>query len=328
MNPTLLGFIRKELTQTLRDVRMRLVLFIVPLVQLTIFGFALSNEVKNIRIHFFYQPSDRLMQEIEERSLSSKWFINANPKTLSPFDLIQSGEADAVVIAPKDGLTRAFERGDAKLQVLIDSTNALRARSVENYLRAVTNQVARNALSPLPIPQPLSFDVRVLYNPTMETSNYMVPGVMCMILCILTVILTSMAMAREKETGTFETLISAPITDSEILLGKTIPYILLAMCDVPLILSFGVTVFGVPMRGPLWMLLLAAFVFICTTVGIGILISTYAKNQQQAMMGGFLFMFPAIQLSGIMAPIENIPGLFKIFAALNPLRYFVEWLRR
>jgi ABC-2 type transport system permease protein len=161
----------------------------------------------------------------------------------------------------------------------------------------------------------------------MQTAVYLVPGVMCMIMCLLTIILTSMSMAREKEIGTFETLISAPVKGWEILLGKTLPYVLLGMCDVPLVVGVGRLLFGVPMTGAMWKLVLAAFVFVCTTVTIGTLVSTFARNQQQAMMGGFLFLFPAIQLSGVMAPLENIPKVMVPLTYLNPLSYFVVLLR-
>jgi len=147
------------------------------------------------------------------------------------------------------------------------------------------------------------------------------------VLGLLMTILTSMAITREKELGTFETLISAPVTKSEILLGKTLPYVLIGMVDVPLILAVGIFYFGVPMRGAIWEIALASLIFVCTMVSIGTLISTFARNQQQAMLGGFIFLFPAIQLSGIMAPLDNIPLIFKAVAHLDPIMYYVLLLR-
>jgi ABC-2 type transport system permease protein len=330
MNVTLRGFIKKELIQALRDPRMRIMLLVVPVIQMTVFGLALSSEVRNIRLAALFAPSDAVTRHVYERCLESKWFIPAkvdwtDPRMVDPYDAVRSGKADAVLVAPPGGLTKAMARGEGNIQLLIDASNAVRARSVENYVRAVLRQVVGDAGARPP--EPFRFDVRVLFNPSMRTSLYMVPGVMCMILCIMTIVLTSMSLAREKEMGTFETLISAPIERWELMLGKTLPYVFLGLLDVPLILGVGMFLFGVPMRGPLWELALAAVVFVCSTVALGTLISTIAENQQQAMMGGFLFMFPAIQLSGIMAPLENVPAVFQPLVYLNPLAYFVQLLR-
>ncbi|MCB4756551.1 MAG: ABC transporter permease [Elusimicrobia bacterium] len=327
MNKTIVGFVKKELIQAVRDIRMRILLFVMPVVQLTIFGLALSTEVRNIRLGAFFLPHDILARRIMEHSLSSRWFLPARGPFQDPIEAIRSGRAEAILIAPPEGLTAAVERGRGRLQILIDATNAVRARSIENYLQTIINQTLQG-LSKRPAAAPLlTFDVRVLYNPSMKTSIFLVPGVMVMILCLLTIILTSMAMAREKELGTFETLISAPVRNWEILLGKTLPYFLLGMADVPLIMGAGMILFGVPMRGELWELFLSAALFIATTVSVGILISTIAKNQQQAMMGGFMFLFPAMLLSGIMFPLENMPELFRWVTYANPLKYFVESLR-
>jgi ABC-2 type transport system permease protein len=161
----------------------------------------------------------------------------------------------------------------------------------------------------------------------MKTSIFMVPGVLSMALCLLTVLLTSMSLSKEKELGTFETLLASPARPSEILLGKSVPYIILAMIDVPIILGVAVWGFGVPMRGSVLVLMLSAFVFFCTTVACGILISTIARNQQQAMMGSFMFIFPALMLSGLFFPVENMPRLLRGIAYIDPLWYFLGLIR-
>ena len=155
----------------------------------------------------------------------------------------------------------------------------------------------------------------------------MVPGVMCILLCMTPLVLTSMSITREKELGTFEMLISAPVSASEVIYGKTIPYVVFGMATVPLILVVAVFGFGVPMRGSLLVLLIASFVFVCTAVAIGTLISTFAQNQQQSMLGGFLFLFPAILLSGLMFPLENMPQIMKWVSSLDPLSHFLSLLR-
>lgn len=326
MKKVFIGFLKKELIQSLRDPRMRVILFVMPMIQMIVFGLAISTEIKGIKLAAIYPPQDTITEKIVERSIASGWFVPAKTSGIDPFIWIQSGQANAVLIAPPGGLTKNYNRSKGQIQFLIDATNAVRARGIENYMQSIISKIVIekqiNAL-----PSPLQLDVRVLYNPSMESAIFMVPGVMCMILTVITVILTSMSMAREKEIGTFETLISAPIKNSQILIGKTVPFIILGMIDVPIILLVAIFVFGVPMNGPFWALLLASFMFVCTTVSIGTLISTFAKNQQQAMMGGFLFMFPSMLLSGILYPIENMPKALMWIAYLDPLKYFVTLLR-
>lgn len=322
---TLFGFIRKELIQALRDPRMRIVLFLLPMAQMIIFGLAISSDIKNVRLAAQFKPNDKLMQEVYDRAIASGWFIPASVNGADPYKWIQADQADAVLVSPSGTLTTSTERNKGQIQLLIDATNVIRAQGVESYVKSIVSEVSENYEDEHT--PPLSMDVRILYNPSMESTVFMVPGVMSLILCVVTILLTSMSMAREKEMGTFETIISAPVSTGEVLLGKTIPYIALGMLDVPLIMGVAVFIFGVPMRGELWQLALASFVFICTTVAIGTLISTFSKNQQQAMMGGFIFLFVATLLSGIMFPLENMPLPMFALTYLNPLRFFVTLLR-
>lgn len=328
MNRTLLGFIRKELTQALRDPRMKFILFVTPIVQMTLFGVAISTEVKNIRLAAFFQPKDSVTREIYERAIAGKWFIPASSNGQDgPFKLIQGERADAVLVAPPGGLTRALGRGDAELQLLVNSINVIQAQSVESYMRSIIDETLRDELHITPPAPPLRFDVRILFNPSLETSVFMVPGVMCMLMVMTTLILTNIAIVREKEMGTFEMLISAPVSSSEVIFGKTIPYVVLGMTNLPLILSVAVLVFHVPMRGSFLALLVATFAFVCTSVGMGTLISTFCRNQQQASLGGFLFMFPAIMFSGLMFPIENMPSAVRWMAFIDPLSHYLGLLR-
>ncbi len=325
MNPTIKGFLKKEFAQAVRDPRMKIMLFAMPVIQMILFGLALSNDVRNIRLLVVRAAGDTVAQKIEERALASAWFIPAkNSGRPNPYDAIEFNEADAVLVAPPEGLTESIERGRGRAQLLVDASNAVRGRAIETYMNAVLQEVSGDAAAGA---APVPFDVRMLYNPTMETSVYMVPGVMCMILCLMTIVLTSMSITREKEMGTLETLIAAPVQVWEVIAGKTIPYVIIGLLDIPLVLGVGMLFFGVPMRGPIWELALSSLLFVCAAVSLGTLISTYAKNQQQAMMAGFLVMFPAIQLSGIMYPLDNVPLAIKWVTYLNPLKYFVELIR-
>lgn len=324
-NPTILGFIRKELTQALRDPRARGMLFIMPVVQLLIFGVAISNEVRNIRIAVQARPDDAFTRRLESRFEASGWFIPVPPGEGDPFDWVRSGRAEAVLVAPPEGAERAMARGQASYQLLLDSLNAVRARGVEAYARAILAEHLRDeGLDPGA--GSFRFSVRTLYNPAGETALFILPGTLCLTLFLTTVILTNISMAGERERGTLETLLSAPVAPWEVLAGKTIPYALLGLLDMPLFLLVAHAL-GVPIRGPLWLVGLATLVFVCTTVSAGFLISSYSKNQQQAMLAGFLFAFPSIQLSGVIFPIENMPSPLKWVAYLDPLRYFVVVMR-
>lgn len=327
MNSTLKAFIRKELTQTLRDTRMRLLLFGAPILQLTIFGLALSTEIKNIKLAVISAPADAMSERLADRFYASGWFKPVSfASGEDPIELIASGRADAVLIPPADGLARSVQRGDGKVQLLVDASNATKARAVEAYAKNIVAAAAAREF-PGSGPPAITFHVRVLYNPAMESSLFLVPGVMGMLVCLITILLTAMSITREREMGTFETIVSAPLSDTEVLLGKTVPYVILGLLDACLVVLVGYLVFGVPVRGHLWQLALAALVFVLNTVSIGTFISTISKNQQQAMLGGFMFLFPAILMSGVMYPVENMPSAVIAAAYLNPLMYFVKLIR-
>jgi ABC-2 type transport system permease protein len=354
MNLTLIGFIKKELNQTLRNPRMRGLLFMAPVIQLTLFGYALSTDIRNIRLAGVYAPQDGFASRLEQRCYASGLFRPVKI-TGDPYQYVLAGHADAVFVAPPEGLKAAMERGKGQVQLLVDATNSTKAQSVEAYFRQILNDQLKEerkdgggqgpagapagpgATPPLPIQtemvnpsnpgQHLELSVRVLYNPSMETSYFMVPGILAMMLLLVTMTLTSSSITREKEMGTFETLIAAPVHKWEIMLGKTVPYIVLGMADIPIILFFATQIFGVPVRGPLWEIALGGLVFVCAMVAVGTLVSTVAKNQQQAMMSSFLITFPAQMLSGIIYPLDNMPLAIKWISYLNPLKYFVSIMR-
>ena len=327
MNPTLIGFIKKELIQAVRDPRMKFILFVMPVVQLTLFGFAISNEVKNMRLAAVYEPRDTVMRDIYDRAIGSGWFVPADAGGGDPYALIRADKADAVLVAPPGGFSKALGRGEAPLQLLVDATNSVQAQAVESYLKAIVAQAVASALHAGQPPPPIRFDVRILFNPSLVSAVFMVPGVMTMVLLVTTMLLANIAITREKEIGTFEMLISAPVSRSEVIFGKTLPYILVGLSNLPLVLGVAVFVFHVPMRGSFLALAASAFVFVCTTVAMGTLISTFCNNQQQASMAGFLTMFPMMMFSGLFFPIQNIPWQIRWMAWLDPLAHFLGLLR-
>lgn len=323
---TLKGFIRKELVQTLRDKRMRVILFVAPVIQLTLFGLALTNEVKNIRLAVAAPPGDRFSEHLAQRCEASGYFRLVRVDGADPFEMINADRADAVLVAPPGGLSKTVGHGSGRLQLLLDASNATRAQAAENYVQAVLAKVTAEDLGVSPT-SPVALDVRTLYNPALESSLFMVPAVLCMLLTMVSLILTSSSISREKEMGTFETLIAAPVAKWEILLGKTVPYVLVGIADVPLVLTIAVLLFHVPVRGPLWMIGLGSFVFICAMVSLGTFLSTITRTQQQSMMASFLTIFPIQMFSGLMFPLDNLPAVLQPVKYINPLAYQVTLVR-
>ena len=323
------AFIKKELTQTLRDRRMRSMLLIAPVIQLTLFGLALHNEVRNIRLAVYAQPSDTLAWEIGRRAAGTGWFVLTDKVSHNPYEALDSGQVDAALVAPPEGLTEMVRRhGGGQAQLLVDGSNTVRAQGVVQYLDQVRQDVIRERVSPGKVEPPrLQLQLRVLYNPTLESKFFMVPGVLSMLLILMTLTLTSSSITKEKERGTFETLLASPISTGTILAGKALPYIILGLLDLPIILGVAYFLFGVPVRGPIWELFVAAIAFVGCTVSLGILISTAAQNQQQAMLGSFLALYPVQMLSGIIYPLENMPKWLVWITYFNPLRYFAILIR-
>lgn len=340
-----LAFVKKELVQVLRDPRMKLLLFVTPLVQLTIFGLALDNDAKDIRLYSRPMMDDRLLTDIRRNAIASGWFklVGGNEMLIGEdIEKFKSGRVEVALYAPEGGLTQWFEKGTGRLEAVIDGSDLVRARSIQAYLTNIVSEAVDERLGKTESYEfarevwtkpsgtsytPIELDGRILYNPELQTSFSLVPGVLSMLICIITIMLTSMSIAKEKEIGTFETLISAPVTVKAILLGKTIPYLIIGCVNLPFIFFIAVAGFDVPMRGSFFWLGIATIFFLITTVSIGTLISIVAKNQQQAMMGSFIFLMPAVLLSGVMFPIDNMPVLLKAVAYVNPLMYFSVLIR-
>lgn len=320
----IIGFVKKEFAQALRDPVMKVFIFLAPVIQLTLFGYAIDSKFRNIKFAVYYAPADAMARQLSNTVFATGWFIPVK-QDRQPEELLQAGNADGVLVMPRNGLMKDFGRNKVVMQLLIDAKNATKARAVDQYIRAIVQRfiASKNAQAPPPV----IFDVRVLYNPALETSIFMVPGIMTLIMSLITIIMTSMALAREKELGTFETIIAAPVARWEILIGKAVPFLIIGLIDAVIVVGAGVALFDVPIRGPMVYLVTATVIYIMTTVSVGILISTIAQNQQQAMMGTFMFEFPAILLSGVMFPVENMPGAMRAIADINPLMYYVKLVR-
>ncbi len=320
----LAGFIAKEFIQIFRDPKMIVALFFIPLMQLVMFGLALTSEVKNIEFVVVSRPS-ALAREIQARALASGWFKevkNIDPALISdPAQLLIQRRAEAVLVAPAEGLEAALERADKPVQILVNAINAQRAQQVDAYVRQVLVRTAAAHGYELTGPGLIELDTRVLFNHYMDTTDFMVPALLVMSSFIVLLIVCSMSITKEKETGTMEKLIASPASTAEILLGKTLPYFLLGLAIISTMLAVGIFGFSVAWRGSLLQLFINSAILISCALSTATLLSTITHTQQQAMMGGVLILMPAILLSGIFFPVANIPAIFRWACYLNPMMY-------
>lgn len=338
------AILRKEFIQALRDPRMRVLLFIPPVVQLLVFGFAVNLDVDHVQIAWMDMDRTPLSRELREQFTGSGRFdVVAWPGDEAEVaQVLDTGRAQAVVrVLP------AFER-DVRLgrpvsvQVLLDGTNSNTASLVSSYAASVVAAFSgrvsagqqsvqilrRGAASPVntAFPQVVA-STRVWFNPDLYSRNYFVPGVVANIIFMVTLMLTALAIVREKEIGTMEQLMVTPMRPVELMLGKTLPFAVVGLLDVVLITAVALLVFHIPFRGSALLLLFCSAIFLMSSLGAGLFLSTVSHTQQQAMMANFFFSTPAFMLSGFAFPIRNMPVAVQYLTYLNPMRYFIEIVR-
>ena len=339
--------LRKEFIQMFRDPRMRGILFVPPLLQLIIFGYAVTLDVDHARIAWMDMsctPESRaLMQRFEG---SGRFDVVAIAESEDDVQqLLDRSEVHAVVAVLPD-FARDIARGyTTQVQILIDGTNSNTATLISAYAAGVVAAFSGDiAKSPLNRPSiqvalqstgngadgfstPVAADTRIWFNPDLRSRNYFVPGVAANILLIITLILTAQAIIREKEIGTLEQLMVTPMRPIELMLGKTLPFAVVGMVNTLLITGGALLIFRVPFRGSFLLLMFCALLFLMTSLGYGLFLSTVSSTQQQANMASFFFIMPSFMLSGFIFPISNMPLAIQYLSYLNPLLYFMEIVR-
>ena len=336
--------LRKEFIQALREPRMRVLLFVPPMVQLLVFGFAVNLDVDRARIAWMDMDRTPQSRELRERFTGSGRFeIVGWPANEADVQrTLDRGEAQGVIrILP--GFARDTARGrETQVQVLIDGTNSNTASIVANYAGIVIAEysaevlqsqqrlkvLARSPTGPVSAAAPqVTARSRVWFNPDLYSRNYFIPGVIANIIMMVTLMLTALGIVREKEIGTMEQLMVTPVRPIELMLGKTLPFAIVGLFDVVLVTCVALLVFHIPLRGSFLLLLFCAVLFLMTTLGAGLFLSTISHTQQQAMMASFFFSTPAFMLSGFAFPIRNMPVVVQYLTYLNPVRYFIEIVR-
>ena len=327
----------KEFIQTLRNPRMRAMIFVTPVIELFLFGYAVTTDVRNIALAVYDLDQSVASRELTSRFVRSGYF-NLVESVAEPGrvqELLDRGEARAVLQFNR-GFEETLDAGrTAELQLLLDGTISNTAGIVLSYSARIVNQYSqdlldrrvRRLMGTPPRTAKVELAARAWFNEGLESRNFFVPGVIAMIVTLTSLMLTSMAVVREKEIGTMEQIMVTPIRPAELILGKTIPFALISYLDVIGITLIGVLWFDVPVRGNLALLLFATGLYLLTTLGLGLLISTVSQTQQQAMMSAFFLYLPALLLSGFVFPIANMPEVVQWLTLANPLRYFLEIIR-
>jgi ABC-2 type transport system permease protein len=331
----------KELLQIRRDTRMLPVIFVSPVVMIVVFGFAVNTDVTRVPMVLVDQDRSTASRDLTTRFVRSGYFevVGAEDRAENVDRWLVNSRAQlGLVVAPGFGSALASGR-TAPVQVIVDGTDAASANVALGYASALVEglglelQARRLEASRLEgtsdrRPGRLDLEPRVFYNPDLLSRWFYVPAVLAMVLMVMTMLLSAMGIVREKEVGTMEQLIVTPIRPWQLLVGKLAPFALIGVVQVFLITAVAVFGFRVPLRGSFLLLLGLTLLFLMVTLGIGLLISTLVRNQQQAMMGAaFLAMLPMVYLSGLIFPIENMPPAIQVVTYAVPLRYYADIIR-
>jgi ABC-2 type transport system permease protein len=333
----ILTVLRKEFRSVFRDARMRMVIFGVPVIQTLIFGYAVTMDVRNVRLVTIDRDQTPASRALLARFTGSDYFqtVLATNDEEAARTQIDAGAASAIVQI-NAGFSADLQAGrSAPVQLIVDGSDSNTARLVLNYstvIAASYNQDTLIAASLRRAGRTLSVGgvdlrPRAWFNENLESRNYFVPGIMAVLVMLISLMLTGMSIVREKEVGTIEQIMVTPIRPLEFILGKFAPFIVIGFVDVVLVTLVGVFWFDIPIRGSFALLLLGTACFLLSTLGIGLFISTISSTQQQAMMSTFFFFYPAMLLSGFIYPISNMPAVVQWLTLVNPLRYFLVIIR-
>lgn len=331
------SIVKKEIIQIRRDPPSLAMAFVVPIMMLLIFGYAVTTDVDHINTAVLDQSNSLESRQLVEVFRNTGYFdietYVDNFKEMT--GLIDSGKARVGIIIPPD-YTRKLKRNEqAQLQLVVDGSDPLVARTALSTAQVVTQneafglKVKTLQQSGLPVNLQPAIDLRfrIWYNPNMESMKFNIPGLIGLIMQNITMMLTAFSMVRERERGTLEQLIITPVKPFELIVGKLIPYIFIAFIDILIILGFGTFWFNVPVNGSILLLLGLSFLFLMGALGLGMFVSTVAKTQLQAMQVSFMIILPSVLLSGFMFPRESMPKIIQTIGYVIPLTYFLRILR-
>lgn len=325
--------VRKEFIQLFRDRKNRPLLIIAPLIQIILFGYVVTTDVRDIRLGLFDQSRTPESRRFIETLAGNPTFRITHrvdhPRQLD--ELLVYRMVDATVLIPPDFAERIRRRDTAPVQILADGIASNMAAVRIAHTITVLEQFNTRMLKEL-YARRIDYGrvderLRTWFNPNLDSQHFFVPGIVAFLVMLLTLLLTSMAIIREKESGTMEQLIVTPLGAGELILGKTIPFIIIAQVQMVVVTLFAKLWFGVPLAGSVALLFAATGLFLLSTLGLGLFISTVSQSQQQAMMTTFFFILPIFMLSGFVFPVRNMPEVVQWLTYLNPLRYMLVIIR-
>ncbi|MDD2961380.1 MAG: ABC transporter permease [Muribaculaceae bacterium] len=325
-----ISFVRKEFHHIIRDKRTMLILLGMPIVQILLFGFAITTEVNNVNVVVLDHSKDDITRKIKERIAASDYFniIGEVDNQENINSVLLKGDANLVIAFSNDFASNLKKGGDASIQLIADGTEPNQASMEVNYISGILNSVVSEGSNNIDkitiIPQ-----VKMLYNPQLKSAYNFVPGVMGMILMLICAMMTSIAIVREREIGTMEILLVSPLKPIIIIISKMIPYCVLSILNLISILLLSVYVLDVPIAGNIFLLFSVSLIFIILALSLGLLISTLVDTQMAAMLAsGMGLMMPVIILSGLMFPIESMPKILQYISAIIPARWYIEAIKK
>lgn len=324
-------FVRKEFYHIFRDKRTMLILLGMPIIQILLFGFAITTEVKNTQVAVFDPSKDVSTQKIKERFQASEYFTITeelqSPDQIN--DVFKYGKINLVIVFSENFADNLLHNGEAAIQLIADGTDPNQATMLTGYASGILGSYQQELTEQYSIPFQILPEIKMLYNPQGKSAYNFVPGVMGLILMLICAMMTSIAIVREKETGTMEILLSSPLKPIYIILAKAVPYFTLSIANLITILLLSVFVLDVPVAGSLFWLVVISLLFVFTALSLGLLISTLVDTQMTAMLAsGMGLMMPIMLLSGMIFPIESMPQILQWFSAVVPARWYIEAVKK
>lgn len=322
------GLVGKEFRQIFRDPRMARVIFVAPIIQLVVFGYAVSTDIWDTPIAVVDRDGTQESRALVDSFTASGYFRVAvrSDRSSDLVDALDHGDAVLGVEIPAGFGSDLLDGSGARVQLLLDGTNSNTASVAQGYAERI---VMRHGLDARGVGQPPGIELRerAWFNADLASRNYNVPAVVGALIFLVCLLLTSLAVVREREIGTLEQLRVSPMTPGELILGKTIPFAVIGLVDLAVVVAIALLWFDVPFRGSYLTLLAASSLYLLSGLGIGLLISTISKTQQEAFMASFLVFMPAILLSGFMFPVSSMPEAFQWLTEANPVRHYIEIVR-
>ncbi|MBI4721096.1 MAG: ABC transporter permease [Chitinivibrionia bacterium] len=314
----------------IRDPRSLVIAILMPIMMTLLYGYAINLDIKNIRLAVLDFDRTSASRELANKFFNSGYFRvpGASADLMDPERILQSGRADAILIIGP-GLAKALEKGESfELGLTIDGADANYAAAAASYSQIVLGSFLKEHAGALGRAPGIALSQRVLYNPDLKSSHFFVPGLIAIILMMISALLTSVTIAREKETGTMEQLLTTPVTPLQVIIGKVLPYSALALLDGTLIILFAVLHFGVPFSGSVALLFAFGVVYVIAALSIGVLISTIVNTQQVAMMAAMMAtVLPSVMLSGFIFDIDTMPAVLQCVTYIVPAKYFLLIIR-